>query len=201
MLFRNVKKETSDKAANAVHCAHSGIAMPSKPAKPTSAAEIPKAHKGEAWARLGVNVDDDFKPLYVVQSAKKAKLKELKAALKGADELLLATDEDREGEAISHHLVEILKPKVPVKRMVFHEITKAAVQEAIDNPRGLSEDLVGAQQARRALDYLVGFNLSPLLWKKVQRGLSAGRVQSPALRMIVDSELEIEAFKAKGAIP
>jgi DNA topoisomerase-1 len=123
-------------------------------------------------------------------------------ALKKADALYLATDPDREGEAISWHLIELLKEKdalnsKAVHRVVFHEITKAAVQEAIDNPRGLSADLVGAQQARRALDYLVGFNLSPLLWKKVQRGLSAGRVQSPALRMIVERELEIEAFKAR----
>jgi len=123
-------------------------------------------------------------------------------ALKKADALYLATDPDREGEAISWHLIELLKEKKaldskPVYRVVFHEITKNAVQEAIDHPRGLSDDLVGAQQARRALDYLVGFNLSPLLWKKVQRGLSAGRVQSPALRMIVERELEIEAFKAR----
>ena len=129
-------------------------------------------------------------------------VKAIMRALKKADALYLATDPDREGEAISWHLIELLKERKAldgkdVHRVVFHEITKQAVQEAVDNPRQLSSDLVGAQQARRALDYLVGFNLSPLLWKKVQRGLSAGRVQSPALRMIVERELEIEAFKAR----
>ena len=123
-------------------------------------------------------------------------------ALQNADALYLATDPDREGEAISWHLIELLKERnalkdKPVHRVIFHEITKNAVKEAIDNPRSISGDLVSAQQARRALDYLVGFNLSPLLWKKVQRGLSAGRVQSPALRMIAERELEIEAFKSR----
>ena len=139
---------------------------------------------------------------YQVIERNEKHVKSIIKALKKADALYLATDPDREGEAISWHLIELLREKdalngKAVHRVVFHEITKAAVQEAIDNPRDLSNDLVGAQQARRALDYLVGFNLSPLLWKKVQRGLSAGRVQSPALRMIVERELEIEAFKAR----
>ena len=149
---------------------------------PSSAAEIPKAYKDFAWARLGVNVDDEFKPLYVVQAAKKAKLKELKAALKNADELLLATDEDREGEAISHHLVEILKPKVPVKRMVFHEITKAAILESLGHTRDIDHNLVQAQEARRIIDRLYGYLVSPVLWRKVASGLSAGRVQSVGSR-------------------
>lgn len=149
-----------------------------------------------------VDPDDDFSMKYQVIERNEKHVKSIIKALKKADALYLATDPDREGEAISWHLIELLKEKdvlngKSVHRVVFHEITKAAVQEAIDNPRDLSNDLVGAQQARRALDYLVGFNLSPLLWKKVQRGLSAGRVQSPALRMIVERELEIEAFKAR----
>ena len=149
-----------------------------------------------------VDPDNDFSMKYQVIERNEKHVNSIIRALKKADALYLATDPDREGEAISWHLIELLKEKdalnsKAVHRVVFHEITKAAVQEAIDNPRGLSADLVGAQQARRALDYLVGFNLSPLLWKKVQRGLSAGRVQSPALRMIVERELEIEAFKAR----
>lgn len=149
-----------------------------------------------------VDTDNGFSMKYQMIERNEKHVKAIMRALKGADALYLATDPDREGEAISWHLVELLKEKnalndTPVHRVVFHEITKAAVQEAIAHPRGISGDLVGAQQARRALDYLVGFNLSPLLWKKVQRGLSAGRVQSPALRMIVERELEIEAFKAR----
>jgi len=149
-----------------------------------------------------VDPDNDFSMKYQIIERNEKHVKAIIRALKKSDALYLATDPDREGEAISWHLIELLKEKdalngKPVHRVVFHEITKAAVQDAIDNPRGLSGDLVGAQQARRALDYLVGFNLSPLLWKKVQRGLSAGRVQSPALRMIVERELEIEAFKAR----
>ena len=149
-----------------------------------------------------VDPDNDFAMKYQVIERNEKHVNSIIKALKKADALYLATDPDREGEAISWHLIELLKEKnaldgKSVRRVVFHEITKAAVQEAIDNPRDLSNDLVGAQQARRALDYLVGFNLSPLLWKKVQRGLSAGRVQSPALRMIVERELEIEAFKAR----
>ncbi len=149
-----------------------------------------------------VDPDNAFSMKYQVIEKNEKHVNTIVRALKKADALYLATDPDREGEAISWHLIELLKEKKalnskPVHRVVFHEITKAAVKEAIDNPRDLSSDLVGAQQARRALDYLVGFNLSPLLWKKVQRGLSAGRVQSPALRMIVERELEIEAFKAR----
>ena len=149
-----------------------------------------------------VDPDKDFAMKYQVIERNEKHVNAIVRALKKADALYLATDPDREGEAISWHLIELLKEKnalngKPVHRVIFHEITKAAVQEAIDHPRGISRDLVGAQQARRALDYLVGFNLSPLLWKKVQRGLSAGRVQSPALRMIVERELEIEAFKAR----
>jgi DNA topoisomerase-1 len=149
-----------------------------------------------------VDPDKDFAMKYQVIERNEKHVNAIVRALKKADALYLATDPDREGEAISWHLIELLKEKnalngKPVHRVIFHEITKAAVQEAIDHPRGISSDLVGAQQARRALDYLVGFNLSPLLWKKVQRGLSAGRVQSPALRMIVERELEIEAFKAR----
>ncbi|MDH3373421.1 MAG: DNA topoisomerase I [Gammaproteobacteria bacterium] len=149
-----------------------------------------------------VDPDNDFAMTYQVIERNEKHVKAIIRALKKADALYLATDPDREGEAISWHLIELLKEKKalngkPVHRVVFHEITKAAVQDAIDNPRELSGDLVGAQQARRALDYLVGFNLSPLLWKKVQRGLSAGRVQSPALRMIVEREQQIEAFKAR----
>jgi len=145
-----------------------------------------------------VDPDDGFSMKYQIIERNKKHVDAIIRALKKSDALYLATDPDREGEAISWHLIELLKEKnalngKPVHRVIFHEITKAAVQEAIDNPRELSGDLVGAQQARRALDYLVGFNLSPLLWKKVQRGLSAGRVQSPALRMIVERELEIEA--------
>ena len=149
-----------------------------------------------------VDPDNGFSMKYQVIERNEKHVKSIIKALKKADALYLATDPDREGEAISWHLIELLKEKdvlngKAIHRVVFHEITKAAVQEAIDNPRDLSNDLVGAQQARRALDYLVGFNLSPLLWKKVQRGLSAGRVQSPALRMIVERELEIEAFEAR----
>ncbi len=149
-----------------------------------------------------VDPDNDFEMKYQVIERSEKHVNAIIRALKKADALYLATDPDREGEAISWHLIEILKEKgalngKPVHRVVFYEITKNAVQEAIDHPRGVSSDLVGAQQARRALDYLVGFNLSPLLWKKVQPGLSAGRVQSPALRMIVERELEIEAFKAR----
>ena len=149
-----------------------------------------------------VDPDNDYSMKYQVIEKNEKHVNTIVRALKKADALYLATDPDREGEAISWHLIELLKEKnalngKPVHRVVFHEITRDAVQEAIANPRDLSSDLVGAQQARRALDYLVGFNLSPLLWKKVQRGLSAGRVQSPALRMIVERELEIEAFRAR----
>ena len=149
-----------------------------------------------------VDPENEFAMKYQVIERNEKHVKAIIKALKKADALYLATDPDREGEAISWHLIELLKERdvlngKDVHRVVFHEITKQAVQDAVAHPRELSGDLVGAQQARRALDYLVGFNLSPLLWKKVQRGLSAGRVQSPALRMIVERELEIEAFKAR----
>ncbi|MDA1305878.1 MAG: type I DNA topoisomerase [Acidobacteria bacterium] len=161
---------------------------------PGSAAEIPAAVKGEAWARLGVNVDDGYAPLYVVPPEKKAKIRELKAKLKDASALYLATDEDREGEAISWHLLELLQPKVPVKRMVFHEITKAAIQEAVDNCRDVDTRLVDAQEARRILDRLYGYEVSPVLWRKIAPRLSAGRVQSVATRLIVEREKERMAF-------
>ncbi len=163
---------------------------------PSSADEIPVNYKGEAWANLGVNVDNNFEPIYVVPKTKKKVVQELKNALKQADELILATDEDREGESISWHLLEILKPKVPVKRMVFHEITREAIQEALQNCRDVDEDLVHAQETRRILDRLYGYTLSPLLWKKIARGLSAGRVQSVAVRLIVARERERRAFQS-----
>jgi len=168
---------------------------------PSKAAEIPAAFKDESWATLGVNVDADFEPLYVVSPEKKEIVRELKAALKDAQELILATDEDREGESIGWHLVQLLKPKVPVKRMVFSEITKEAIQAAIENPRQLDENLVSAQETRRVVDRLYGYTLSPLLWKKVGSpkgvpSLSAGRVQSVALRLLVQRELERLAFRS-----
>ena len=163
---------------------------------PNNASEIPAAYKGEKWANLGVNTDHDFEPLYVVPKDKKKVVKELKDALKGADQLLLATDEDREGESISWHLLQLLSPKVPVKRMVFHEITKEAIGRALDQTRELDMELVHAQETRRILDRLVGYTLSPLLWKKVAWGLSAGRVQSVAVRLIVQRERARRAFKS-----
>ena len=161
---------------------------------PQSAKEIPEAVKAEKWAQLGVNIDADFEPLYVVPKDKKKVVTQLKEALKGASELILATDEDREGESISWHLYELLKPKVPTKRMVFHEITKGAIQKALQNCRNIDEQLVRAQETRRILDRLVGYTLSPLLWKKIARGLSAGRVQSVAVRLLVTKERERRAF-------
>jgi DNA topoisomerase-1 len=161
---------------------------------PRSASEIPASAKGEDWARLGVNVEKGFEPLYVVPKERRSQVKKLKELLKNADELYLATDEDREGEAIAWHLVEVLKPKVPVKRMVFHEITKPAIDEAFSNPRDLDERLVSAQEARRILDRLYGYEVSPVLWKKVQPKLSAGRVQSVAVRIVVERERERMAF-------
>ena len=165
---------------------------------PRSAAEIPAKAKGEAWARLGVNVEKDFEPLYVVPKERRSQVKKLKDLLKDVDELYLATDEDREGEAIAWHLVEVLKPKVPVKRMVFHEITRPAIEEAFSNPRDLDERLVSAQEARRILDRLYGYEVSPVLWKKVQPKLSAGRVQSVAVRIVVERERERMAFVPAG---
>jgi DNA topoisomerase-1 len=163
---------------------------------PTGAAEVPAKYKGEKWARTGVNVDNGFEAIYVVSPDKRATLRSLKEALVGADELLLATDGDREGEAIAWHLLQELKPKVPAKRMVFHEITPTAIAEAVANPRDLDEDLVDAQETRRILDRLYGYEVSPVLWKKVMPRLSAGRVQSVATRLIVDRERERIAFRS-----
>jgi DNA topoisomerase I len=163
---------------------------------PTGAAEVPAKYKGEKWARTGVNVDNGFEAIYVVSPDKRATLRSLKEALVGADELLLATDGDREGEAIAWHLLQELKPKVPAKRMVFHEITPTAIAEAVANPRDLDEDLVDAQETRRILDRLYGYEVSPVLWKKVMPRLSAGRVQSVATRLIVDRERERMAFRS-----
>jgi DNA topoisomerase-1 len=163
---------------------------------PAKAADIPLEMKKQPWATLGVNVEAGFDPLYVIPKEKKKVISELKAALKEADELILATDEDREGESIGWHLAEILQPKVPVKRMVFSEITRSAIRQAIENPRDLDKNLVSAQETRRVLDRLYGYTLSPLLWKKIARGLSAGRVQSVAVRLIVQRELERRAFRA-----
>ena len=163
---------------------------------PNNASEIPAAYKGEKWANLGVNTANDFEPLYVVPKDKKKVVKELKDALKGADQLLLATDEDREGESISWHLLQLLAPKVPAKRMVFHEITKEAIGRALEQTRELDMELVHAQETRRILDRLVGYTLSPLLWKKVAWGLSAGRVQSVAVRLLVQRERARRAFKS-----
>ncbi len=161
---------------------------------PESASEIPEAVKGQEWARLGVNVNKAFEPLYVISPKKRKVVKELKDALKEAEELILATDEDREGESIGWHLVEVLKPKVAIKRIVFHEITREAIQEAIKSPRGVDQKLVRAQETRRILDRLVGYTVSPLLWKKIAPGLSAGRVQSVAVRLLSLRELERHAF-------
>ena len=162
---------------------------------PDSAAEIPAKYRGEPWARLGVNVDDNFEPLFVVHSDKRQQVSKLKSLLKDADELLLATDEDREGEAIAWHLLEELKPKVPTSRMVFHEITPEAIARAIANPQELDQGKVNAYQARRVLDRLYGYEVSPVLWKKVMPKLSAGRVQSVATRLVVDRERERIAFR------
>ena len=163
---------------------------------PDKAAEIPEKYRKEPWARLGVNVDDDFGALYVVHADKKSQVSKLKSLLKDADELYLATDEDREGEAIAWHLLEELKPKVPTRRMVFHEITPEAIAHAVDNPRELNTGLVDAYQTRRVLDRLYGYEVSPVLWKKVMPRLSAGRVQSVATRLVVARERERIAFRA-----
>ncbi|MCX5605335.1 type I DNA topoisomerase [Streptomyces phaeochromogenes] len=162
---------------------------------PNGAAEVPEKYTGEV-RRLGVDVDNDFEPIYVVNADKRAQVKKLKDLLKDSDELFLATDEDREGEAIAWHLQEVLKPKVPVKRMVFHEITKAAIQAAVANPRELNQKLVDAQETRRILDRLYGYEVSPVLWKKVMPRLSAGRVQSVATRLVVERERERIAFRS-----
>ncbi|NLU83352.1 type I DNA topoisomerase [Rhodococcus sp. HNM0569] len=163
---------------------------------PRGAADVPAKYKGQPWARLGVDVDHDFEPLYVVNPDKKSKVTELKGLLKDADELFLATDPDREGEAIAWHLLETLKPKIPVRRMVFHEITEPAIRAAADDTRDLDLDLVDAQETRRILDRLYGYEVSPVLWKKVMPRLSAGRVQSVATRIIVQRERERMAFRS-----
>jgi DNA topoisomerase-1 len=163
---------------------------------PERAADIPAEHKGKPWARLGVDVENDFAPLYIVDPDKKKVIAGLRKKLGDADELLLATDEDREGEAIAWHLLEILKPKIPVKRMVFHEITSDAIQEALEHTRDIDEKLVDAQETRRILDRLYGYEVSPVLWKKVTQGLSAGRVQSVATRLVVERERERMKFVA-----
>ncbi|QLL07130.1 type I DNA topoisomerase [Mycobacterium vicinigordonae] len=163
---------------------------------PRAAADVPAKYKSEPWARLGVNVDHDFEPLYIISPEKKHTVTELKGLLKDVDELYLATDGDREGEAIAWHLMETLKPRVPVKRMVFHEITEPAILEAAENPRDLDIDLVDAQETRRILDRLYGYEVSPVLWKKVAPKLSAGRVQSVATRIIVQRERDRMAFRS-----
>ncbi|MDA3021975.1 MAG: type I DNA topoisomerase [Actinomycetota bacterium] len=163
------------------------------------ASQLPEADRKKPWAKYAVNVDDEFQPFYVVHESKKATIAELKRALKGADDLLLATDEDREGEAISWHLLEVLRPKVPVHRMVFNEITPDAIREAVANPRDLDMALVEAQETRRIVDRLYGYPVSEVLWKKIGRDArSAGRVQSIAVRLVVDRERERIAFRAAG---
>ena len=163
---------------------------------PQGAKQIPAAFKGQKWANLGVNVEEEFQPIYVIPPDKAEHVRKLKGLVKGAEELYLATDEDREGEAISWHLQEILQPKIPVKRLVFHEITEEAILGALEHPRDIDENLVRAQEARRIIDRLYGYEVSPLLWKKVRPRLSAGRVQSVAVRMIVDRENERMAFRS-----
>jgi len=165
---------------------------------PQRAADIPKEFKKIAWAKEGVDIENDFAPLYVINPDKKAKVAELKALMKNAEELILATDEDREGEAIAWHLVEVLEPKIPIKRMVFNEITKEAIQAAVEDTRDLDYHLIDAQETRRVLDRLYGYRLSPVLWKKVMPRISAGRVQSVATRLIVEKERERMAFISSG---
>jgi DNA topoisomerase I len=161
---------------------------------PNSAEDIPEEVKGKPWANLAVNVENNFEPVYIIPKEKKKVVEQLKKALKQADELILATDEDREGESISWHLLQVLKPKMPIKRMVFHEITKEAIQSALKQCRNIDESVVRAQETRRILDRLVGYTISPLLWKKISWGLSAGRVQSVAVRLLVIREKERRAF-------
>lgn len=163
---------------------------------PRNASEIPPKYKKEPWSRLGVDVDNDFQAIYVTSPDKKAQVTKLKALLKDADRLLLATDEDREGESIAWHLVQVLAPKVPIKRMVFHEITREAIERALQNPRDIDAKLVNAQEARRILDRLYGYEVSPVLWKKVLPRLSAGRVQSVATRMVVERERARMRFRS-----
>ena len=163
---------------------------------PRNAADVPTKFKKEPWARLGVDVDNGFAPLYVVSSDRRSQIAKLTKLAKEVDEVYLATDEDREGEAIAWHLLETIKPKVPVKRMVFHEITKPAIQAAVASPRELDRNLVNAYEYRRILDRLYGYEVSPVLWKKVMPRLSAGRVQSVATRIVVDRERQRMAFRS-----
>ena len=162
---------------------------------PNNASEVPPSVKGEKWATLGVNVEKDFEPLYIIPGEKRERVRAIKEKIKHASELLLATDEDREGESISWHLLEVLKPKIAVKRLVFHEITQEAITESLHNARSIDENLVRAQETRRIIDRLFGYSVSPVLWKKVMRGLSAGRVQSVAMRLLVERERERMRFK------
>ena len=161
---------------------------------PTSAKEIPAKVKKEPWARLGIDVNNDFQPLYIVPAEKKKQVQKLKDALDGVDMLYLATDEDREGESISWHLAQVLKPKVPQRRLVFHEITREAIVDALANPRELDERLVKAQETRRILDRLYGYEISPILWRKIKPRLSAGRVQSVAVRLVVERARQRQRF-------
>jgi DNA topoisomerase-1 len=163
---------------------------------PNNAAEIPAEVKKQKWSRLGINVDSDFSPLYIIPSDKEKRVNELKKAVKNASEVFLATDEDREGESISWHLLEVLNPKVPVKRLVFHEITKKAIEESLSNAREIDQNLVRAQETRRIIDRLYGYSVSPLLWKKMVPRLSAGRVQSVAMRLLVQRERERARFRS-----
>ncbi|CAN5893535.1 type I DNA topoisomerase [soil metagenome] len=165
---------------------------------PRGAKEVPSRFKSEPWARLGVNVDQGFEPIYVTVPGKSEQINRLRRLLEGAETLWLATDEDREGEAISWHLTELLKPDVPVRRLVFHEITREAIEQALESPRGIDEGLVRAQEARRILDRLYGYEVSPLLWRKIGPKLSAGRVQSVAVRLVVERERERQAFHSAG---
>src|SRR3954468_13368808 len=163
---------------------------------PQGAKQIPAEFKGEDWAHLGVNVNQGFDPVYIIPPGKTAQVRKLKGLLKESKDLYLATDEDREGEAISWHLHELLKPRVPVHRLVFHEITKEAITEALEHPRSIDNDLVRAQETRRIIDRLYGYEVSPLLWRKVRPKLSAGRVQSVAVRLVVERERERMAFRS-----
>jgi len=163
---------------------------------PRGAKEVPARFKDQPWARLGVNVESDFEPIYITVPGKTKQITKLRRLLESAEVLWLATDEDREGEAISWHLVELLSPKVPVRRLVFHEITREAIRDALESPRGIDEGLVRAQEARRILDRLFGYEVSPLLWRKIGPGLSAGRVQSVAVRLVVERERERRRFVA-----
>jgi len=162
---------------------------------PNNASEVPETIKGRDWGAMAVDVENDFQPYYVVSSSRRSNIRDMKAALKDTSEVLLATDPDREGESISWHLLELLKPKVPVHRIVFHEITEEAVNAALAERHDVDENLVRAQESRRILDRLYGYTLSPVLWKKVQTGLSAGRVQSLAVRVFVERDEDRLAFR------